>query len=437
MNRLRPALLAALLITGCIPDVAKLDPYRSAEAFCPVLYDVYAAKFTECLGVASYLEPTIYSELLLFCTMATAGEKAGRMGFDRTKAEGAIAAAQSMDCASFGLPKDLNPFIPLVGVGGACVTGEECTAASVGCFNPTLTCPGHCLALGTTAGVACGGWNPDCGDAFYCAVSVSGTSPTCQATLGTGATGCSTGSPPCKASDYCDSVAVPSTCKPLGAAGAACTSNSQCDYRNAFYCNTTSGKCFAANYGATAGQSCAYPNRCASGLWCDATSICQAPLPLGAACSGDGACGRTGNGCVSDSTTVGALSHCRIRLAEGASCMIGVSGCQPGLYCSGSAAGAPGICARSPKIGQACGTILGERVNCLDGWCDRPGTPQPLQGTCTAPYPAWATCTGNECGTETLSFGGNQCTDVTGTSGGSGKKCVPSCIQGGTQGTTY
>jgi hypothetical protein len=279
--------------------------------------------------------------------------------------------------------------------------------------------------------VACDnfGRNPPCDDAFYCSVAASGTSPTCQAALGTGATGCSTSAVPCKASDYCDVAATPtSTCKPMGGAGAACTTDTQCDYQNDIYCNTTSGKCYLANISATAGQSCASPNRCADGLWCDATSTCRSPLPLGAACSGDSACGRTGNGCIADSTATGALSHCRIRLVEGASCVVGVRGCQPGLYCNGSATGGTGTCLRNPTVGQACGTIFGERVSCLDGWCDRPGTPQPDQGICKTPLKAGSPCPNrNECGAETSKIDELSCLDVTGTALGSGYQCVARC----------
>jgi hypothetical protein len=426
MNRLRPALLAALLVTGCIPNTAKLDPYRSAEAFCPVYVDLVASAFTNCFGFAPYLESTTYGNLGSLCDTIAAGEKAGRIGFDRNKAEALVATIRSSDCNALDLPDSAIPFIPLVGPSGVCLSGIECTPASKGCFNPSLTCPGHCLPPTTTPGVACGGLNPPCGDAFYC--STSGGISTCQSALGTGGTGCSTGSPPCKASDYCDNVAVPSTCKPMGGVGSACTSDTQCDYQNDIYCNTTSGKCYAANTSATAGQSCAYPNRCGSGLWCDATSTCQSPLPLGAACTGDSACGSNGNGCVADSTAAGSLSHCRIRLVEGASCIVGVMGCQFGLYCNGSALGATGSCLRSPKIGQPCGTILGERASCLDGWCDRPGTPQPLQGTCAAPRPPGQPCpSGNECGNEVSNFEQNSCIDVTGTGVGTGNQCVARC----------
>jgi hypothetical protein len=424
MNRLRPALIAALLVTGCIPNTAKLDPYRSAEAFCPVLYDLFASKLVECTGTAPYLEPIYYTSILSFCSQLAAGEKAGRIGFDKAKAEAAVAAIQGGGCDSLNLPDSLNPFIPLVGVGGICLSGLECTTASAGCYNPGLTCPGHCLAATTTIGAACGGLNPNCGDAFYCDTSF--TMPICMGRL-TDGSACA-GSPPCLARSYCDTSSAAPTCRPVGSVGSACTSDTQCDYQNDIYCNTTSGKCYAANTSATAGQSCAYPNRCGSGLWCDATSTCQPPLPLGAACTGDSACGRTGHGCVADSAAAGALSHCRIRLVEGASCVVGVRGCQSGLYCNGSALGGTGSCLRSPTVGQACGTIFGERVNCLDGWCDRPGTPPPDQGICKTPLKAGAACpTFNECNAEMSTVDELSCVDVTGTALGSGYQCVARC----------
>jgi hypothetical protein len=434
MNRLRPALLAALLATGCIPDVAKLDPFRSAEAFCPVYFDMFAAKFVDCFGVAPYLEPSIYGGFTSSCAEIAAGEKAGRIGFDRAKAEAMVALIQTQGCNSLNLPDSANPFVPLVGPGGQCLSKQECTTASAGCYNPNLTCPGTCATAGA-AGALCSTSTysryPVCGSAFYCDTSTA--SPVCAPRVASGQPCPSGNSSSCAAGNYCTPAGALYQCVPQLILGAPCTGYSQCA-EPSLYCDPATSLCAPVNAAVPLGGTCDYQFvRCASGLWCD-TSLpvykCAATLPLGALCSGDSACGSAGLSCVSDSPS-SATSHCRYRLAEGAACTVGVNGCQEGLYCNGAAAGGAGTCVRSPTVGHACGTILGERVFCLDGWCDRPGTPQPLQGTCTAPYPAWSACTGRECGAEILDIGGNQCTDVTGAPSGPGMKCVPSCAAAG------
>jgi hypothetical protein len=324
--------------------------------------------------------------------------------------------------------------VPKVPPGGQCLTGDECTSASAGCFNTALTCPGTCTPPALSGGACNGPNDPPCANALYCDTSAAPF--TCKARLATGAPGC-TGNPPCLNSDYCDTSASPPSCRAMLGVGASCNPSGTCDYTRNIYCDTASGKCVQGNNNATVGQSCAGYNNCADGLWCDfSVSLCAAPLPLGSTCTYSSACGDPGAGCIADSTAASAPKHCRLLRTEGASCQVGVSACQYGLYCIGSPAGATGVCQTLPTaVGALCGDLYGESVSCLQGWCNR--ALGATSGTCAATAATWAACTsGNECRSSGFGLSSAQCLDTTGSSHGAGLHCVPSCAQGGAQGST-
>ena len=403
MTRLRPALLAALLATGCIPDTAKLDPFRSASTFCPVLFDLVIAKFGECRGIAPYLAEVLYAGSAESCAWVTASEKAGRLGFDRASFQPCLDALKAPGCAAFqGSACDSSPFVPKVQAGGHCVNDLECVASTAGCYNPDQACAtSRCMNLGG-AGARClgGGIDPSCNDSNWCDYN-SGPNPVCVARLAAGQP-CGS-SAHCQTGTYCGLVLATYQCTPQRSRGAACTPGSDECLAPSLYCDSASSKCELVRTDASVGDSCAYPNRCADGLWSDfsgATCICRArSQAVGAPCTSSSACGAPGTRCIS--------STCQYLAAEGASCTPGLDQCQDGLYC---ASGSSSRCARWPaQAGATCGTVSGEFISCGSGlYCNRPGgTPT---GTCAPTVAPGAPCpTYDECGSDGFSFVRTQC----------------------------
>ncbi len=416
MNRARALAVLALIASGCVPDTKKLDPLRDAASACPVLFDLVTAKLAECQGLAPYLKDRFYAGALPGCGVIAAGEKAGRIGYDRAAAESCFSALDAPGCDAFASSAcDVSPFVPKVGVNGFCVNNVECTSASDGCYSPTLACgAAKCLAAGTV-GAPCGtSVTSSCDAHTFCDTSTY----TCQARAGNGAA-CLV---PCDAGLYCPAA----VCVPQLSAGSPCTGYGQCSEAQNLYCSG-GGTCQpipATPHGV--GQECGYPLECASNLWCDyATSpyTCKAKVQVPSACTSDSECGTPGSACIAD-TVGGPTSHCRVLLGEGLACTPGLGACQYGLYCK-PGTGASGTCTRWPGLSGTCGTINGEYVPCGEGWCDRPGSPTPPTGTCMATLPPGSACpTSSECGSEGFGFTRSRCMTVT---PGTAPVCVAPC----------
>jgi hypothetical protein len=419
MNRAQALSIAALLATGCIPDTKKLDPLSSAAAVCPVLFDLLTIKLAECDGVAPYLADAYYTGATASCATIAAVEKAGRIGLDRPVAQACLDALAAPGCAGYQNACQDSPFVPRASPGSACVTDLECTAASAGCYNPDLVCPGTCMVPGL-AGASCSGVDPPCGSSTFCDTSTA--TPICvsRATLGTSCSGKA-----CLAGLYCDSMSL--VCVKQLAQGVTCSGYAQCDDTLKLWCDFGgSSTCVPLPAtGSPAGGRCDYPYQCATGLWCDysaSPNTCKNRVPVPQACTSDNGCSTPGSSCILDSAG-STTSHCRLLLTEGTACTPGLSQCQRGLWCDQPVVG-PATCARLPTVGAPCGNILGEFVDCRFGWCDRPGTPTPSQGTCRAPVAAGQPCpTYNECANDGFGFTRTQCENLP----GQGLTCVAPC----------
>jgi hypothetical protein len=421
MNRALPLALAALLTAGCLPDTKKLDPFASAASVCPVLFDVVTAKLAECGGYAPYQTSLMYAGAVRSCGVIAAAEKAGRIGYDRAKAEACIDAINAPGCGSLDNACSDLPFVPRVAPGGDCGNDLECTAASAGCFSPTLTCPGKCLQVGSVAGTSrCySNVDPPCASNLWC--DSSGVTPTCRARAADGAA-CT--SIPCGTASFCDFSATPYTCKPQVGVGVACTGSGQCSDAQNLFCDSATGKCAAANPAST--TRCDYPNQCAPNLWCDYSTspnpTCKARLANGVAgCTSSNACLTPGAGCIMPS---GAGSGtCQTLKTEGAACTQGDDECQRGLSCT-LVTGSTPKCTRWPGQGGACGSIGGEFVSCADGtYCDR--LAGAVAGTCKPTVAPGAACpTYNECSGDGFGFSRTQCISLPSTGA---LTCVAPC----------
>lgn len=236
---------------------------------------------------------------------------------------------------------------------------------------------------------------------------------------------------------------------PRVAAGGLCTSAFDiecvagfCDNTDAAAC-TAGGRCVTS---ATLGQPCSGTVRCARGLVCGTTSVCEAPpvitlVGLGADCTASTTACNDGLFCDGSVTPrvcaapKGLSANCAAVPCEpGLRCdsvsqtcativALGAT-CEPGKgQCAGNAYCGPGNkCLATPVLGADCTPVAREAIFCLDSWC-KPA-PAPATTAACAPYtaPGAACDTGNllQCGL------GHACTPVSGTTGVCGRNyCGP------------
>lgn len=418
MHRVRTLALAAALLSACTLDPGKLDPRRSASAVCPVLFDQVVAKFQACEGLAPYYADRMFAATRASCSLVSAGEAAGRIGYDRAVADACLAALDpASGCASLSAC-DAPPFVGQVTAGGTCYDQIEC-AAGLTCSRPEVSgaCPGTCKAAGAV-GARCLALDPPCDDTSYC--DTTPVVPTCAARAGLGQPCSST--IPCAPHLGCVQLTV-LQCVSEGGLGAPCSSTAPCDSSLGLYCdaNALPATCKAISTRQAQGQSCAYPNTCGPGLFCDPSQVCQAELAVGAACAYYGC--QPPARCVLDSAGA-TTSHCVKPLAEGQACTPGLRACEIGLYCAALPGGA--ACTRFPGVGGLCGALSGEDVGCLDGWCNLGTGSGGTIGTCTAWLASGASCTSDaQCGGGGIGATGAQCVFV---AGAAGRICLAACV---------
>lgn len=233
------------------------------------------------------------------------------------------------------------------------------------------------------------------------------------------------------------------------AAGGLCTSFGDvecvagfCDNSGAAAC-TAGGRCVTS---ATLSQPCSGTVRCARGLVCGATSVCEAPpvitlVGLGADCTASTTACNDGLFCD------GSVTPRVCAAPKGLSANCAAVPCQPGLRCDsvsrtcaplvalgGTCVPGQGQCAGNaycnpaskcvvmPTLGGDCTPSSGEAAFCIDSWCKPPVAPSTAP-TC-APYaaPGAACDTGNllQCG---FAYA---CAPVSGTTGVCGRNyCGP------------
>jgi hypothetical protein len=427
MNRARSLAVVALLLSGCIPDTKKLDPMRSAAAACPVLFDLVTVKLGECSGLTPSLTDRYYATAVQSCGVVAAGEKAGRLGYDRALIEGCINALEAPGCdALYGGACEGSPFVPKVAPNGACYNDLECTAASSGCYNPDLTCPGHCLPPGGD-GARCSDIDPPCGSSSFCDATTTPATPTCRPRAIAGAACSST---PCVPGQYCALDLITSTylCKKQLSINTSCAAGyGQCDDTQSLFCDPVTTTCRALpTTPSTVGGACGYPYQCATSLWCDyspASPVCRAKVANLQPCTSGAACATPGASCVRDSVG-GTTSSCRLLLTDGATCTLGLNACQRGLYCKQGASSTTGACVPWPGLLGTCGSISGESVSCAKGWCSTPASPPSAPSTCQPMAAVGQPCpTYNECAGDGFGFERTRCMNVP----GQGRICVAPC----------
>lgn len=415
MHRVRTLALAAALLSACTLDPGKLDPRRSAAAVCPVLFDGVVTKFQACEGLAPYYADRMFASTKATCTMVAAGEAAGRIAYDRAVADACLAALDpAAGCASLSAC-NAPPFVGQVPAGGTCYDQIEC-ATGLTCTRPAASgaCPGTCKAPGAP-GARCLALDPPCDANSYC--DTTPVVPTCAARAGLNQA-CST--IPCAPQLACVQLTV-LQCVAQGGLGAPCSSTAPCG--DGLYCdaNLLPATCKAISTTQAQGQRCAYPNTCGPGLFCDPSQVCQAELAAGASCPGYGC--QAPARCTAD-VVGGTVRHCALPLAEGQACSPGLQACQGGLYCAAGALPGAAACTRLPGVGAQCGTLSGETVDCLDGWCNLGSTTASV-GTCAAFLAPGATCTRDaQCGGGGLGADGARCVSVV----GSGQVCLAACL---------
>ena len=175
--------------------------------------------------------------------------------------------------------------------GRGCRGADQC--ASLRCSATGMGC-GQCLARGG-AGATCAS-DDDCQRAFICAVGTGGGS---CVTPGSAGALCNATSAPCRYSLSCRS----GTCATPGIGGAVCSDHEDCDDRNGWLCNGTTGRCGLASGGTTCNTSATdgTVQYCSDDGTCSATGAC---IP---AAADNQACAVTGAACLPPATCMAGL----------------------------------------------------------------------------------------------------------------------------------
>lgn len=321
---LRVAAVLALASAGCQSAVNpdKIAPVL-ASTVCSSIYDKVLTRSTGCFKaprawiVATSAAPD--------CAGYDVSADASRMQVDTGKLDACLNDIGAATCYDlFGAPGVGLPgacaqiILPQVPFAGTCYLNEECVQGTY-CGN-LLACPGTCkryLAQGATCGSAAAPCDP---------------SLVCR---------------------YLSSTAAARTCEAYLAPGADCSKD---------------------------------PNACATGYSCvySAATVPQYQCTVQAAggpCQGPEACPVPYYLCIGYNNLVTpiVLGTCQVPKGVGSGCTVGAGECPYGAYCAGPA-GASGTCTiypSPPTVAGTCGSVNGERVDCIGGYCN---------GTACAPY---------------------------------------------------
>ena len=237
--------------------------------------------------------------------------KLGRVKYDAAKAGACFSATSSGACThsdqdEAALESLCRPVLQgTVAAGAPCYVDAECTSGE--CDVPSCVntcCEGSCAPIRAPAGSPC------LYDNGYC-----------------------------DSRSFCDTTLSQPVCKPLLAAGAGCSGNSQC--RTGLGCSLTAPvpTCVARSYPAD-GQACTDGDTCDNvNSYCSSTSkLCTPRVPAGGACTLD----------------------------------LPVTNCAVYAEC------VDGVCVRGTMPGEMCNIPMG--IPCLGGTC--------IDGVCTASPPA-------------------------------------------------
>jgi hypothetical protein len=394
---LLPLLALAACQAATNPD--ELDPLADAGAFCDSVFDVLLTRQVECGVFADALLRAEYPSYVAFCGLIGDSAEAGRMGFDREKAEACLAlvraaACESADGALEGEACD-EVFFGKVPAGGTCSLDGDCAAETAGCFYGA-TCPGVCKAYGGP-GASCGSaGDPSCDADLYC--NANGA---CEARLPVDAL-CLDNEWACAQGAYCAATLTPPVCRPMAQEGESCVARP---------CDGESPRDLFCQDGTCAATPVAAGETCDSDWQCEATAFCQLDVEQrgkcvrrqeSGACTDDEACVANAR-CVKASSTA-VEGSCRELARVGESCTAGENLCVFGAACDGDAIGRSGTCRAWPGEGGTCGILSGEVVGCTGSYCA--GADEDGIGTCEAWKRPGESCTHfNECGPEGTEFG--------------------------------
>jgi hypothetical protein len=301
---LAPLAAAATLLAGCPDDPESGGPTLSsatAADFCRSSLTLYAEGYVECREITPEVADVVVANgVAEVCDVLAASVSAGRITYSPPAGAACLAALDARSCVELRAEDDVpcaSPFTGTVPNAGACTLWNDC--ASGWCDTSGGTCPGTCTAwLGEgdpcfTAG--------ECGPGLAC-----GLDGTCVPEPPLASEGQSCAAADCAVGLFCEWPSM--TCRPEGAAGAACSGSGDC--RPGFGCaaNATCQPYLAAgaNCGTTdtvcipgtscveglcrvwprAGEPCNDIDRWCLDSWCDA-GTCRAYLAEGAVCEGD------------------------------------------------------------------------------------------------------------------------------------------------------
>ena len=170
MTRARTLAVLALLASGCIPDTKKLDPFRSAGSVCPVLFDKITGQAGRVPRLRAVPDRPLLRQRGPHLRRDRAGEKAGRIGYDRSVTEACIKAIDVPGCDALGGgPVTAPSFVPRVAPGS--LRRRPGVHRRLGrLLQPGPACPGQVPARGAT-GAPLHQHRSSCGANHFCDTS--------------------------------------------------------------------------------------------------------------------------------------------------------------------------------------------------------------------------------------------------------------------------
>lgn len=350
--------------------------------YCEVLARAQCARRSACGVLDSAQTEACVDGYRMLCSADDARINSGRVTVSPARLQACIAATSAGTCARYleGSVGDcLNPLLPAVPPGGACVTTLDCAGGT--CMGDGGTCSGRCVAEPVFGGVGAQCNNVDrlcsldagyCGtdggcvaffadgvscDIFDCSRQCAGSrfqiatdGGSIEARCGANVSGAQCFAEiNCPVADYCSGQVSIGRCVPRAQRGAPCL---QSDSLGGSTCLEVEDRCIGdvcvrvAAGTVAVGRPCldavsfdVVTELCVEGSTC-IEGLCTAYLDAGAACPTT-----YPSGCRPEETC--AAGVCRARSAESGPCDNN-GHCKAGLVCK------LGVCGRVPELGESC-----------------------------------------------------------------------------------
>lgn len=305
---------------------------------------------------------------------------------------------------------------PLAGIGGACSSAFACVSTpqvAATCYLASPTdCDGICVRATSICGAtrcaadefcAQGSCNPSRLDGQACMNDTECVNRCLSGICGTLADGdnCMANPADCGPNSYCQTLADPDVCAPIGILNDECPQDAGCVPGN--YCDLNTRRCAALGEGTPCrGATCTAGLSCVATSAADATRRCFAPRAIGETCGGDPDCASgsycnlsectaakaVGESCRGDrecesicrfersDDVIGACAIFRWGLPEGAACHVDAARCGMGMECETTGSNVlSGVCVvqQRPAVGAACNTSrpawCADDSFCIGGVC--------------------------------------------------------------------